>query len=264
MKSQRIARGSSSINCDFEEKSALSSGSAGVQISSRKKSSGPSTRKKVKSCQSESASSNAKNVSESSDSENGPGHDTTSTHQSSPHKTKLSGKCGIGKRNSKRVAERVLVCMQKKQKKMVASDDCDSFVSGGLCPGEMKPKSNACKENDDTSSSMHKNMKSSNSGRLRRKESLIQASHKVVPGEVPDGSSNDMITDPPAASSDDNSRKEEFVGENAYKQESSDNKSWKAFEKGLFEKGVEIFGRNRSVDTIVLDQIYWFSSSLLK
>ncbi|KAG2724385.1 hypothetical protein I3843_01G015600 [Carya illinoinensis] len=243
LKSQRIARGSSSINGDFEEKSAPSSGSAGAQISSRKKS-GPLARKKVKSCQSESASSNAKNVSESSDSENGPGHDTTSTHQSSPRKTKLSGKCGIGKRNSKRVAERVLVCMQKKQKKMVASDDCDSFVSGGLCPGEMKPKSNACKENDDTSSSIHKNVKSPTSGRLRRKESSIQASYKVVPGEVPDGSSNDMITDLPAASSDDNSRKEEFVDENAYKQESSDNKSWKAFEKGLFEKGVEIFGRN--------------------
>ena len=42
------------------------------------------------------------------------------------------GRSGIGKRNSKRVAERVLVCMQKRQKKAVASDS-DSIVSGVPC-----------------------------------------------------------------------------------------------------------------------------------
>lgn len=244
LKSERNARVSSSMNGDFEEKIAPSSGCAGAQISSRKKSSGPSARKRVKSCQSESASSNAKNISESSDSENGSRQDTTSTHYSSPSKTKLAGKCGISKRNSKRVAERVLVSMQKKQKKMVASDDCDSFVSGGLGRGDMKPKSNSGKDNEDTSSSSHKNVKSPTGGRSRRKESSIQDSQKFPQGEVPNGSSNEMITDPPATSSDDNLRKEEFVDENVYKQEQSDNKSWKAFEKGIFEKGVEIFGRN--------------------
>ncbi len=259
LKSERNARVSSSINGDFEEKIAPSSGCAGAQISSRKKSSGPSARKRVKSCQSESASSNAKNISESSDSENGSRQDTTSTHYSSPSKTKLAGKCGISKRNSKRVAERVLVSMQKKQKKMVASDDCDSFVSGGLGRGDMKPKSNSGKDNEDTSSSSHKNVKSPTGGRSRRKESSIQDSQKFPQGEVPNGSSNEMITDPPATSSDDNLRKEEFVDENVYKQEQSDNKSWKAFEKGIFEKGVEIFGRNRSVETIVFDRIYKFS-----
>lgn len=240
LKLQKSTRVSSSMNGDFEEKSAPSSG--GAQISSRKKSSGPSARKRVKSCQSESASSNAKNISESSDSENGPGHDTTSTHQSSPRKIKLAGKSGISKRNSKRVAEHVLACMQKRQKKMVASDDCDSFVSGGLCLGDMKPKSHPCKENEDTSTSLHKNAKSPASGRSRRKEPLVQDSQKL--GQAPNGSSNEMITDPPATSSDDNSRKEEFVDENVCKQELIDNKSWKAIEKGLFEKGVQIFGRN--------------------
>ncbi|XP_023876365.1 histone-lysine N-methyltransferase CLF isoform X2 [Quercus suber] len=233
-----------SMNGDFEEKIVPSSSCAGAQISSRKKSSGPSVRKRLKSCQSESASSNAKNISESSDSENGSRQDTTSTHYSSPSKTKLAGKCAISKRNSKRVAERVLVCLQKRQKKLAASDDCDSFVSGGLCPGDMKPKSNSCKENEETSSSSHKNLKSPTSGRSRRKEPSIQESHKYLQGEVPNGLSNEMITDPPATSSDDNLRKEEFVDENVYKQELSDNKSWKAFEKGIFEKGVEIFGRN--------------------
>lgn len=243
LKSERIARVNSSMNGDVEEKFLPSSGCTGPQISSRKKSSGPSARRRVKSCQSESASSNAKNISESSDSENGPGQDMTSTHHSSPLKTKLAGKSAISKRNSKRVAERVLVCMQKRQKKMVASD-CDSLVSGGLCPSDMKLKSNSCKENEDTSSSSHKNVKSPTSGRSRRKESSIQDSHKFVQGEVPDGSLNEMITDPPATSSDDNLRKEEFVDESVYKHEWNDNKSWKAIEKGLFEKGVEIFGRN--------------------
>ncbi|XP_059458810.1 histone-lysine N-methyltransferase CLF isoform X2 [Corylus avellana] len=244
LKSQRIARVSSSMNGDLEEKNVPSSGFTGTQILSRKKSSGPSARKRAKSCQSESASSNAKNISESSDSENGPGQDTTSTHHSSPPKTKLVGKCGISKRNSKRVAERVLVCMQKRQKKMLASDDCDSFVSGGLCPGDMKPKSNSCKENEDTSSSSHKNVKSPTSGRSRRKESSTQDGHKFVQSDVLDASSNDINTDPPATSSDDNLRKEEFVDENVYKQELGDNKPWKAIEKGLFEKGAEIFGRS--------------------
>lgn len=260
LKLQKSTRVSSSMNGDFEEKSAPSSG--GAQISSRKKSSGPSARKRVKSCQSESASSNAKNISESSDSENGPGHDTTSTHQSSPRKIKLAGKSGISKRNSKRVAEHVLACMQKRQKKMVASDDCDSFVSGGLCLGDMKPKSHPCKENEDTSTSLHKNAKSPASGRSRRKEPLVQDNQKL--GQAPNGSSNEMITDPPATSSDDNSRKEEFVDENVCKQELIDNKSWKAIEKGLFEKGVQIFGRNRSVDIFVFQRVYHFSQSMLK
>ncbi|KAL3039241.1 hypothetical protein AAZX31_01G175000 [Glycine max] len=92
-------------------------------------------------------------------------------------------------KNSKRVAERVLVCMQKRQKKTMVSDS-DSI------------------------------------------------------SEALDRSSNDMVTDPHAMSSEDNMRKEEFVDDNVCKPEITDNKSWKALEKGLLEKGMEIFGRN--------------------
>jgi len=63
--------------------------------------------------------------------------------------------------------------------------------------------------------------------------------------EALDRSSNDMVTDPHAMSSEDNTRKEEFVDDNVCKPEITDNKSWKALEKGLLEKGMEIFGRNR-------------------
>ncbi|XP_062101951.1 histone-lysine N-methyltransferase CLF isoform X2 [Humulus lupulus] len=241
LKSERIARVSSPMNGDFVEKTVTRSDGASAQISSGKKSSGLSARKRTKSYQSESASSNAKNISESSDSDIGPRN--SSVHLTSPSKTKVAGKCGIRKRNSKRVAERVLACMQKRQKKMVAPDS-DSIVNGSLIPTDMKLRSNSCKENEDTSSSSHKNVKSPTTGRPRRKGSPRKEIHREIRGEVPDGSSNEMITDPPVTSCDDNLRKEEFVDENICKQESTDDKSWKTIEKGLFEKGTEIFGRN--------------------
>lgn len=64
--------------------------------------------------------------------------------------------------------------------------------------------------------------------------------------EALDPSSNDVVTNPHSMNAEDSVRKEEFVDENVCKQELIDNKSWKALEKGLLEKGMEIFGRNRS------------------
>lgn len=124
LKSERFAKVTSSTLGDVEEK--CSSG-GGQQKSSRKKLCTPPARRRMKCSRSESASSNAKNISESSDSENGPGQNTASPSSSMP-KTKVVGKSGISKRNSKRVAERVLVSMQKRQKKTVVSDS-DSIVS---------------------------------------------------------------------------------------------------------------------------------------
>ncbi|XP_019423348.1 PREDICTED: histone-lysine N-methyltransferase CLF-like [Lupinus angustifolius] len=180
LKSERFSKAPSTSQAGSEEKSSGGS-------SSRKKS---SARRQMKCSQSENASSNAKNISESIDSENGPGWDAVSASHLAPPTTKSVGRGGIGKRNSKRVAERVLVCMQKRQKKTVASDS--DFIGGAL-----------------------------------------------------DQSSDDMVTtDSPVMSSEDNLRKEELVDENICKQEPTDNKSWKALEKGLLEKGMEIFGRN--------------------
>ena len=246
MKSETIGMVGSPVCADFEDKTAPSSDGAGLHLSSRKNN-GPSGKKRAKSCQSESASSNGKNISESSDSEIRPKQDTTSTHHSSsPPKTRLVGKSAIRKRNSKRVAERVLVCMRKRQKKMVASDS-DSILSGELWPRDMKLRSNSRKENADASSSSKK-VKPSITGRSRRKCSPVQDSGKSVQAEVPEGQKDEIIIDPPASSSDDTLRKEEFVDENLCKQERSDDKSWKAIEKGFYEKGLEIFGRNRLVE----------------
>lgn len=230
-----------SLNGNTEDKSPSSSDCAVAQTSARKKSSA-SSKRRMKSYQSESASSNAKNISDSSDSEVGP--KLASIRNLSPSKSKLVGKCGIRKRNSKRVAERVLVCMQKRQKKMAAIDS-DSVVSGGCLQSDKKLRSNTRKENDDANSTSHKIVKSPATGKVRRKEVNTQGSCGLVEGEAPDGHLNDMNTDPLTTSSNDILRKEEIIDENICKQETSDDKSWKAIEKSLFDKGVEIFGRNR-------------------
>ncbi|KAL9357151.1 hypothetical protein Peur_050404 [Populus x canadensis] len=242
LKSERIASGISPQRGVIEENSICQSDGARVPISSRKKTSASSARRNVKSCQSESASSNAKNISESSDSEIGPHQDTSPTSQISPSKSMLVGKGGTCKRNSKRVAERVLSCMRKRQKKMVASDS-DSVASGGLLSIDLKRRSTSHKGKEDASSS-HKNAKSPTIARSRRKELMNQDSHNLVQGEFHDGLSSEMVANPPVTSSDDTLRKEEFIDEHKCKKELSDDRSWKAIEKGLFEKGVEIFGGN--------------------
>ncbi|KAL9394163.1 hypothetical protein Peur_013448 [Populus x canadensis] len=242
LKSERIASGIAPQHGVIEENSICQSDGARVPISSRKKTSASSARRNVKSCQSESASSNAKNISESSDSEIGPHQDTSPTSQISPSKSMLVGKGGTCKRNSKRVAERVLSCMRKRQKKMVASDS-DSVASGGLLSIDLKRRSTSHKGKEDASSS-HKNAKSPTMARSRRKELMNQDSHNLVQGEFHDGLSSEMVSNPPVTSSDDTLRKEEFIDEHKCKKEISDDRSWKAIEKGLFEKGVEIFGGN--------------------
>lgn len=223
------------------------SDSTSAKISSRKKSAGPSARKRVKSSRSESASSNTKNMSDSSDSENGPRQDSNSNPSPSPSKCKVGGKSGALKRNSKRVAERVVACMQKRQKKMISTDS-DNIVSGVITPSSAKLRSNTCKGNEDSNSSQ-RIVKSPVSGRSRRKLSPMKDSLIEIQGEMPDGSSNEIITDRHAASCNDSLHKDEFADENLCKQERSSDaaKSWKTIEKGLFEKGVEIFGQNRSV-----------------
>ncbi|KAL3726018.1 hypothetical protein ACJRO7_030976 [Eucalyptus globulus] len=226
---------------DPEDKSNPSSNGSKSHVLTRKKSASSSDRSRLKQCQSESASSNAKNASESSDSETGPRQDG-SARVLSPRKAKSAGKGGLRKRNSKRVAERVLVCLRKRQK-MMASDS-DSIASGSLLSGEMKLRSKLQKENEDATSSSQKKLKCPVIGRPRRKDVTIEESHNLVQGEVPDAPSSEMTIDPPPANNNDTSRKEEFVDENTCKQELSEDRSWKALEKGLYEKGLEIFGRN--------------------
>ncbi|XP_058080558.1 histone-lysine N-methyltransferase CLF isoform X2 [Magnolia sinica] len=243
LKSESVTAASSTVPDDFERKLIISSGSAGGQPSPRKKATGSTAGRRTKSHQSESASSNARVMSESSESEIRPRQDNASIHHSSsPSKVKFAGKCGVLKRNNKRVAERVLVCIRKRQKKMVASDS-DS-MSGCIWPRDMKLRSNSRKGSKDASSSERKVMKSPIARKSRRKELQLQDNHSSVFVEVHNEPLNEVTKDSPVKGYDETYRKEEFVDENICKHDHSGDKSWKTIEKGLFAKGVEIFGRN--------------------
>ncbi|KAL0377693.1 UNVERIFIED_CONTAM: Histone-lysine N-methyltransferase CLF [Sesamum radiatum] len=210
---------------NFDEKAATASNTSAMQIQKRKQG-GKSVRIKSKSCQSESASS----------SEIKPNNDVTSSVKSTS-----AGKSGGDKRSSKRIAENVLVAKKKRQKKMATSDS-DSVAGSGLSLKDLNLRTNSRRENEDISSSQK--VKSTSSRKSRRKESLVLDFDKSLQGEADSGASNESESNQPMASSGDTLKKEEFVDENMYKQEAIDNKYWKPFEKALYEKGIQIFGRN--------------------
>jgi len=210
-----------------------------TQALPRKKSIGSSGKRKGKSSQSESASSNGKNASESSDSDGRPGEDNNSIDQSfAQQKTKLAGKSGTRKNKNKRAAERVLVAMQKRQKKMMASD-ADSVFSGSR---DMKLRSRSRKEDEDISSSSQKKVSASADERLKK-----MGSSKSLNCEVLSDSVNKAAKDQSIGNPDEASRKDELVDESPGKQEVCNDKSWKTLEKALYEKGLEIFGKNRYI-----------------
>ncbi|CAI9110192.1 OLC1v1010172C2 [Oldenlandia corymbosa var. corymbosa] len=182
----------SSGSATFEENVSLPS-EAGA-LMSRKKHLGPSVKGRSKSSQSDSgASSSAKNISESSDSEIRPPTDAASAL---PPKSSAA-KGGTQKRNSKRIAEHKLVATRKRQKKMLASDGDPPLDNGK--PQQTEP-------------------------------SDFQPNH-VIDEQVMPSNSESL-------------RKEDLGDENLQKQEVNDDKSWKPIEKALYEKGLEIFGRN--------------------
>ncbi|XP_068654165.1 histone-lysine N-methyltransferase CLF isoform X2 [Aristolochia californica] len=220
-----------------EHKLFLASGSGGDRIPPRKKNAGPSLGRKPKFHQSESSVSNVKAVSESSGSEIRPHHSL------SPSK---AGKFGLHKKNNKRDAERVLVCMRKRQKKMVASDS-DSIVSRSHAwRRDMKLRSNshkACK--DAIMSSQKKLPKSPVARKTRRKDFAVH--HDKSSSSV--GVENELVDvvteDPSPPSCKGITRKDEYVDENLCKHKLlSCDTQWKTIEKGLLGKGIEIFGRN--------------------
>ncbi|KAJ9562312.1 hypothetical protein OSB04_007472 [Centaurea solstitialis] len=232
----------SSMQPNSETKAALSSDGNGVQAS-RKKPNGRSLLRRLKSCQSENASSNARNISESSESETRPVHDGNSTHRlSSPRKSKLVEKRGTRQRNSKRIADHVMVAIKKRQKKLAASDS-DSAPSGSLGSKDIGVQSNSHKENEEASSSSLKAKPGARRG--RRKDSLVPSGDRSLQAEVPDSGLKEITSGgQPVMSSDDKWKKEEVVDESICRQEMIEFKCWRTIEKSLFEKGLEIFGRN--------------------
>lgn len=225
------------------------SDSAGSQLT-RGISAGLSLRRRSKPGQSESATSNGINVSESSDSESKRLREVTATHpSSSTSKTKLVEKREVHKRNSSRLAEHI-INMRKRQRKMVTTSDSDSLASGSPGSGDANTQSNLRKENEDVSSCSQKVI-SSSTRRSTRKGSPAFNGDKLCQHKVNDSLCTGMVSgQQPVPGSDDALKKGECVDESICK-EVVDVKSWKTIEKALFAKGVEIFGRNRLVNTVL-------------
>lgn len=201
----------------------------------RKKNVGPPLRIRSRSSQSDDGSPNAKNISESSDSEIRPLNDVAAVELPSPRKSKFHSKSGVSKRNSKRVAEHVLVAMRKRQKKMLTCNS-DHAMFGSLSLKDLNLRSNSRKENEDDSSSSPKGK--SPSRRRSRMKSPTLDDGRLLQIEAAGCLENDVLTIQPLASYDDT------LTENFYRQEVSHDKSWKTMEKALYEQGLEMFGRN--------------------
>ncbi|KAE9607784.1 putative histone-lysine N-methyltransferase chromatin remodeling SET family [Lupinus albus] len=126
LKSENFAKVTSSSQADVEENC---SGDVEVQMLSQM-SSDISASKQINCSKTVSASSNAKNIYESSGSENAHVQDTVSP-------SKSVNNDGIIKTNSKRLAEHVLVFMQKRQKKAAISDSNDIGEGLGCSSNKM-------------------------------------------------------------------------------------------------------------------------------
>ncbi|XP_038971855.1 histone-lysine N-methyltransferase CLF-like isoform X3 [Phoenix dactylifera] len=242
-KSESIATMNSQMSHVFEFQ-AQSSGSARASLYPKKKSQGSSVGRRAKYRQSESASSNARVVSESSKSEVHPRQYIMSVKVSSHLKINKDGKYGIQKKDNKRIAEQVLLCMRKKQKKMVPSDS-DKIVSGHLWPHDMKLRSNTrIAYRDSNSSSQNKIVKSPIIRSSRKKGLSQQDSIDLAYDEAQNDSTGKIVKESLATDCHESSRKEEFVDKSTCKYENTCGKSWKVIERSLFVKGLEIFGRN--------------------
>ncbi|XP_042415466.1 histone-lysine N-methyltransferase EZ1-like [Zingiber officinale] len=237
-KSESTATTNSQMPHELEEL-VHSASSPGAEPSPRRKV--KASLRRAKSHPSESASSNAKVVSDSSESDMRNNQDNVSVQLcSSPLRNKQHGKSGA-KKKTKRVAERGLICIKKKQKKMMQSD-ADSLVSGCLVARDMKLRSDTRNDSKSSSSSM------TNRPSMRNKRNFVAQEEGNMNPKFDEAQKNDIFQtskDPSVTEGDESERKEEFVDENIYKLEKGDCKPWKIIEQGLFLKGLEIFGKNR-------------------
>ncbi|GJZ90671.1 histone-lysine N-methyltransferase CLF, partial [Tanacetum coccineum] len=199
--------GTSLIQLDIEQKIGLSSDACEILVS-REKDCGLSLGKRLRSCKSDHASSNGNNVSESSDSEIKTVHDATPTPNSPSTPKDISVRNrGPDHRNSNNITNDVTVSMKKRQRNIAFESEI--LGSGSEEANPSSPK-----------------LIFYRSRSSRRKDSSVPIGDQLTTG-----------TD------DTTQKKNEFGDEGTYKQV-ADFESWKTFEKSLFEKGIEMFGRN--------------------
>ncbi|PWA97216.1 histone-lysine N-methyltransferase CLF [Artemisia annua] len=259
----------SPLQPDIEQKTTLSSDANEILVS-REKDSGPSPRKSLSSYKSDHASSNGKNISESSDSEIKTVHDATPTHSSPSTPKDISvGKCEPHHRNSNSITNDVTLPVKKRQRNMAS----ESEILGSRSDSEIKTVHDAtptrsspstpkdisvgkCEPHHRNSNSItndvtlpvkkrQRNMASESEILGSRSEEANASSPKLISytrssrrkdSSVPIG---EQLT----TGTDDTQKKNEFGDEGTLKQV-ADFESWKTFEKSLFEKGIEMFGKN--------------------
>ncbi|KAK8968650.1 Histone-lysine N-methyltransferase EZ1 [Platanthera guangdongensis] len=182
--------------------------SAGKMHSSpRKKSRGSSNARKVRPNHSGSASSSARVSAESSESEVRPYPENSIINHSLPSNNNLGAKGGNRKRNNKRVAERVLVCIKKRQKQMVPSDS-DSVVNGSIVQQDMKLRSKNCYRKKGAASSFHAKVANKAIGKSKKKKLVVHEDSNSTCGVVEKETQDGIIKETPVTNSEDILRKE--------------------------------------------------------
>ena len=188
-----------------------------VEVSPRKKSTETLNKRKRKVTQSESALSNTRNAFDSCNSDDRPPQDNISIDQP---KSKSGGKSWAYKSRNKQTAEKVLVAIQKKRKKMLAQD-VDSVKIGPSLSRDMKFPSRARKEDEVESCSSGKKGNLNTDERLRN-GSFAVCSSKSLNNKVPSDPLIIESKDQSIGILDDLSRKEELVDESPGKREVHD------------------------------------------
>lgn len=190
----------------------------------------------------ESGCSNEKPVTESSCGEYDVGKDGSDLKQSeSSQKGKQRGKlAGSSKKNNKRTAERVLVCMRKRQKRMASN--MDAIAIGVVSPVDINLRSNSKKANSKTlGTPQKKNTRTSSAKKLlRKKNSTVKEEKNAENMELQDDTKADIQGALTEKEDGESCRKDSMVVTCA----KQDDSGWSAIEKGLYAKGVEIFGQN--------------------
>ncbi|CAA7409796.1 unnamed protein product [Spirodela intermedia] len=238
-KSETVATVDSPVahHCGSQTHSSLG---AGMQVSLRKKTVNSSVLRRSQSHQSGESASSPKVPLESSESEVRPSDDNSIHESSYPSKPKHRKGSGH-KRTNKRVAERVLGRIHKRQKKMTTSDT-DSIGAGCLRPRDMKLRSNSHRGKKNASSSQKKAPKSRITRKYYKKETSVEGKASSVCVKVKKEKDSEKM-DSPKAVGDRSSHKEELIDENICGHKAVGN-TWNVIEKSLLEKGIEIFGRN--------------------
>uniref|UniRef100_A0A7N0ZT56 Histone-lysine N-methyltransferase CLF-like HTH domain-containing protein n=1 Tax=Kalanchoe fedtschenkoi TaxID=63787 RepID=A0A7N0ZT56_KALFE len=237
-KKECVAMGSL-LHDHCNEKRALSADDTGGQ--KHKKKAGSSHN--GKNFQNEGVSLFEKNITRSGDSVSKTGHDTNSAHsQFSPSESVALEKVENHNENSKRFPELVSHGSQKRQKKLATSSS-DSIGSQGTRSRGVKLRSDVRKENENAVSPSHER-ELPGAGGLQRKDSVVLETDELCLGNSPDIASSKSIKHLSKMTNQETSLGEECAAENVSKKEASYSECWRTIETDLFDKGVEIFGRN--------------------